>query len=155
MSTAWICRPLNGRGHRALAIRAGNASMRRIFPRWQSRIQSRTRKPTTHKYSSATFNGVKRCIDNASKRSSRTCQDKPACVRTSIAVPDSTDASFQNPCHTSPAWARGSCRWTVTQRQSATGTVSSAAQLTLDTPLSMLSRLAKLYLRPGQRNVAA
>ncbi len=40
------------------------------------------------------------------------------------------------------AHAHASRRWAVSQRQSGTGTVSSAAQLTLDTPLSMLSRLA-------------
>jgi len=58
--TAWIYRLLNGRGRRAPAIGAVNASVRRIFPRWQSLVQFRTRKPTTHKYSFATFNGVKR-----------------------------------------------------------------------------------------------
>lgn len=127
--SVWIYRPLTGCSHPALAIGAGNALARRIFPRWQSLVQFRTRKPTTHKYSSATFEWGGTTPDDA-------CTPPDSWVR-------KTSLPRILPMHSFKTHAVCRARRRIVmQCQSGPCTVSSAAQLTLDTPLSMLSRLA-------------
>jgi hypothetical protein len=109
--SARFYRLLNGHGRRSPAMGAVNASMRRIFPKWQSPIRSRIRKPATRKYSFATLNGVKRHLMMRPPMIAFTAglamRAMPARVRKSIAAPDTTDASFQNPCHRNACGSTG------------------------------------------------
>ena len=97
----WIYRLLTVGPHPALAIGAENALAHRILPRWQSLVRFRTRKPTTHMYSSATFQWGGATPDDACTptRLNHAEAILPVDMGTQdVAAPDTTDAFFQNPC---------------------------------------------------------